>query len=1005
MDDINPMKFIKKSKVLFVFLPLIWLCGFCVNTASCQTREAQLIATADRFFNDGNLQEAVNTYEQLIREFPASPLVLNARINRGFALFQMGDFDKAAASFREVAESRGASPEALAISQLNLGKALAASAQKKEDAQRSSTLNSAEAELTKSLSLKLSVEQKEEALYWRALTRLFNEKPLDALEDIKALQTEFLSAGQLRIETRFLQGVALAASAATLRSQGKSTEAAPLWEQSREAFELALREGRTERPGLANDAIFQIGEVLTNTGQYDEAISYYRRVEPTEGIRQELERRRDNLKEQFRRQQITVEQLRSAQERINAQLSAIADRPDPVADAMSKIAFNLVQAGRYDEARVVLNHVEPFIKSENLKKYTLYVRAISLALQGIADRAETLANTFREKYPKDPLGENLGLLVGSAYLSNRQPEKALPILEQSLVDYPNSRFAQETLRTIGQALAGLGRIEEATRRINDYVSKNPDTPEAQLALLSLGEAISRAGKLEEGITTIREVLAKAKTESIKISAAFLIGQLYEQARSVDNAVNAYLDFAKNFPQAEQTPSVLFQAGRLLDQAGQREKAREIYNRVITEHKNSDVAPFAQQAIATQHMNAQPIEAEEAFKAFQVLIDEFPKSPLANNARFFQGGILEREKKYQEAIDLYKDIIASSPGTAIAADAQLAIGRLWTQRLTRMGSFLGVKGDPDMEKEWNNTWDTAFEALKTVITTYPETVAVNSALNEILRLFNAKTASNLMTCEEVADALGKLASDARETLTVPLSFARAAQMQICGDSAGALELMKKTYGDGSGIRLSAEELQRFGIALLEADNIELAEEIFRRLAQENPRNPAALAAAGFGEVAIAVKKRDLSAAKASFAKLDELYSWSPMRHRAAVTYATLLARTDAPAAVELLNSVIAARTREPINDIIIDAMFAAGEAELLRGRTAEAAGYFEMVHARFFTGGGARSVNGLLKAGELYASLPDKKDEACRVYATFLRVYGSNPAAQEVSQKRAALLCP
>jgi TolA-binding protein len=979
---------------------------FCTpNLLHSQQREVRLLSNADRFFNEGNLEEAVKTYDQLIREFPASPIVITAKLNRGLAQFQLGDFDSAVTSFKEVAESRGATAEVVALAQLNIGKALAASAQKKDSTQRTAALSKAEAELTKALSLQLSTDQREEALYWRALTRLLSEKPADALEDVKTMQSEFLKSGQLRIETRFLQGIALAASAAKLRSEGKSADAAPLWEQSRQAFEQAINEGRVERPGLANDAIFQIGEVLTNVGEHDEAINYFRRVEPTEGIIKDLERRRDNLREQFRRQQITVDQLRSGQERINAQLAALAERPDPVADAMSKIAFNLVQAGRHDQARVVLNHIEPFIKSDNLKKFVHYVRTISFALQGIPDLADVLATSFREKYPKDPLGENLGLLVGTAYLGERQPEKALPILEQSLVDYPNSRFAQETLRTIGQALAGLGRIEEATKRINEYVSKNPGTPEAQLALLSLGEAVARSGKLDDGLKTIREVLANAKTEAIKINCSFLIAQLLEQARRIDDAVNAYLDFAKNFPKAEQTPSVILQAGRLLDQAGKRDKARELYQRVISEYKTSEAAPFAQQAIATQHMNAKPMEAEEAIKAFQVLIDEFPNSPLVNNAKFFQGGILERQNKLQEAIDLYRGIISSSPGSPIAADAQLAIGRVWTQRLSKLGSFMAIKGDPELEKQWGEIWDTAFEELKTVLFTYPDSVAVNAALNEILRLFNAKTAADLMSCEDVANALGQVASDASAKITVALCFARAAQMQACGDAKGALEIMKTTYGDGNNIRLTAEELQRFGIALLDADDIELAAEIFRRLGAENPRNPAAQAAAGFGEVAVAVKKRDLATARSAFAKVDEQYSWSPMRHRAAVVLASLLARTEPQAAVELLNSVIAARTREPMNDIIMDAMFAAGEAELLRGRSAEAAGYYEMVHARFFTGGGERSVKGLLRAGELYASLPDKKNEACRVYATFLRVYGSDPAAEEVKQKRADLQCP
>ena len=998
MKNMNPTGF---GALFGALLTLFFAC----TSLWCQSRESQLLATADRLFNEGNLAEAIQTYDQLIREYPTSQSVVIARFNRGYAQLQLGQFDNAVVTLREVVNSRGATPQLAQLALLNIGKALVASAQKKDPSQRLDTIQNAIAELTNVLGRQPSSEIKEEALYWRALANLSIDKPTQALEDIRSLQEEFLNSGLLRIETRYIEGVALATRAAQLRSEGKTGEASEMWNQALEAFEQVVNTGRTEKPGLANDALFQIAEVLTNIGRHEEAIRYYRLVDPIEDIRRELERRRENLRQQFRRQQISAEQLRRMQERLEIQLASLADRPYIVAEAMCKIAFNFVQTGRYDQARVILNHTEPFVKSENTKKFALYTRIISLALQGLAEKADELSKNFFSKYPKDPLGENIGYLVGSAFLAKRNPERALPILEQSLVDYPNNRFSQEILLAIGQALAGLGKIDEAAKRINDYVSKNPDRQEAQFALLTLSEAMVRVGKTKEAREVVNQILSNPKTEQILISASYLNAQILQQMQQTDEAIMAYLGFVKNYPHAQQAAYALLEAGKLYDQIGQRDKAYEQYKRVLSEYKKSEAAPYAQQAIALQHLNAKPMEADEAFDAFQELINAFPQSPLVNRAKFYQGTILERLNRFEDALNLYQAIIRSTKDTALAADAQLAIGKLWTQRLSRLGSFVAVQGDPDLEKEWHQIWDAAYASLKTVIISHPESEAAVAALNEIVRLYNTKISSELMRCEEAAEALGKLATEVTDKMFTALSFARAAQMQLCGDEKGSLELMKKTYGDGKGVRLSAEDLQRFAFALLKANEVAFAEEVIRRLATEHRRNPAAQAAAAYGEVALAVKKKDLTNAQEAFRKIEQEFAWSPLRHHAAVTLADLLAQTDPQAAIELLNSVIAARTREPIHDIIIDAMFAAGRAEERRGRIAEAAGYYEMVHARFFTGGGKRSVEGLLKAGELYSSLPDKKNEACRVYSTFLRVYGSDPAAEEVRTKRLELQCP
>ncbi len=990
------------------FLTTLFFTAFCGSNILAQSNEAQLERRADDFFRDGNLTEAIKTYEELIRGFPASPAALRARTNLGLALFQNGELDRAVEVFRELANTRGLTPEAVAFAQLQLGKTFIAIAQKKEGPARQADLDKAEDELSKALSAPLSPAQKEEAMYWRALGRLFAEKPDLVIEQVDAQLREFPS-GLLRIEAVFLRGAALFIKASQLRSLGQTAQALETARQAKEAFQKAVAEGRQERPGLANDALFQVGEVLTSMGDHEEAINVFRQVEPTTGLEQELNRRIQENRQRFDRQQISRELFLQNRERLTSQLAALAQRPDPVADAYSKIALNLVQLGRNDQARVVLNHIENFGKSDNFRKFTHYVRTISFALQGLADRADTLAIEFREKYPKDPLGENLGLLVGNAYIATKNAERALAVLEQGLADYPNSRFAPRYLLAIGQALAMLGRLDDAEKRIREYVAKNPEAEESQSALISLGEAKARAGRLDEGLDLIRKVLSDTSSENVKITAAFTIGQLLENAQKFPEAIASYMDFVKTFPNTSQAPTVLFQVGRIQQQIGQKSQAIETFERVISQYKQNEVAPFARQAIASLYMAdmaTDPQAADRAIAEFQKLIDEFPQSPLVNSARFFQGGILERQNKHDEARALYQSIIEGAPGTQIAADAQLAIARISIQRLNRIGAFITIKGDPELEQTWNATWQQAMTDARVVLDEYPETPAVNPTLNEILRLYSLKTAAGIMTCDEVTQQIGQLAEEKIQThpaLGVALAFAQAGQMRNCGDNAGALAKMSQVYGDGTGIRLGADDLERFAVALLQDGQTDRAREVFERIATEFPRLQTAQAVAAYGRVAVAVRSRNNAAAKEAFEQMNQKFSWSAWRHRAAVELASALARTEPDVAITILRSVIEAQSREPINDIKAEAMFAAGAAEEARGRKPDAAAYYEMVHARFFTGGGQRSIEGLLKAAQLFREANDTTN-ACRVLGTFMRFYSATAQADEARQLQQSLGC-
>lgn len=979
-----------------------------VCMASAQANEAQLERRADDFFRDGNLEEAIKTYEELIRSFPASPAALRARTSLGLALFQNGDLERAETVFRELTQARGLTPEAVGFAQLQLGKVFFASSQKKEGPPRAADLDKAEQELTKALAAPLPPAQREEAMYWRALVRLYLEKPDAVIEDVDQQLREFAS-GSLRFEAVFLRGAALFVKASQLRAKGETERAIEVARQAKEAFQRAVVEGRAERPGLANDALFQVGEVLTAMGDHEEAINVFRQVEPTAGLEQELNRRIQENRQRFDRQQITRDEFLQNRERLNSQLAALRDRPDPVADAYSKIALNLVQLGRYDQARVVLNHIEQFSTAENFRKFTHYVRTISYALQGLAERADQLAQEFRQKYPKDPLGENLGLLVGTAYIGQRNPERAITVLEQGLADYPNSRSAPRTVLAIGQALAQLGRLDEAEKRIRDYVAKNPDSEESQSALISLGEAKARAGRLDEGLDIIRKVIADSRSESIKITGSFAVGQLLEGAGKVAEAIAAYSEFLKSFAKSPQAPGVLFQIGRLQQQSGQKQAAIETYERIIAEYKDSEVAPFARQAIASIYMadiQTDRTAADRAIAEFQKLIDEFPQSPLVNNARFFQGGILERLNRQDEARQLYEGIIAGSPGTPIAADAQLAIARLSVQRLNRIGAFVTIKGDPELENQWQDIWQQALADARIVLEKYPDAPAVNPALNEILRLYSMKIAGGLMTCDEVTAELQKIADDVSQVqpaLAPAMAFALAGQMANCGDAKGALAKMSEAYGDGTTVRLGADDLERFAIALLRDGQTDRAKEIFERIEKDFPRLQTAQAVAAYGRVALAVRARNTEAAKSAFEEMNTKFNWSPWRHRAALELANALSRTEPDTAISILRTVIEAASREPINDIKAEAMFIAGAAEEARGRRPDAAAYYEMVHARFFTGAGEKSIEGLIRAAQLFRDANDTAN-ACRVVNTFLRFYSNTPRAEEVRQLRQSLGC-
>ena len=110
-------------------------------------------------------------------------------------------------------------------------------------------------------------------------------------------------------------------------------------------------------------------------------------------------------------------QLDRDNERELKKLAELQGKPDQTATALLKMAEIYFQQGRNNEARVVLNHVGPFLTSEEDKKRALYFTTMTYALQNAADRATAGYNEFQSKYKGDTLADNLPVAMGGMYLA------------------------------------------------------------------------------------------------------------------------------------------------------------------------------------------------------------------------------------------------------------------------------------------------------------------------------------------------------------------------------------------------------------------------------------------------------------------------------------------------------------------------------------------------------------------------------------------------------------
>ncbi len=125
--------------------------------------------------------------------------------------------------------------------------------------------------------------------------------------------------------------------------------------------------------------------------------------------------------------------------------------------------------------------------------------------------------------------------LGLAYQENERYEEALKAwqaVETLQPDYPDLHLH------MGEAQVGLGRLDRATRSLEQALKANPGSPQVHYAL---AELLRQRGEIEQAYS----YYLKVTTLNPQHGQAWLrLGQLYEQARRSKDAAQAYRRAAK-----------------------------------------------------------------------------------------------------------------------------------------------------------------------------------------------------------------------------------------------------------------------------------------------------------------------------------------------------------------------------------------------------------------------------------------------------------------------------
>ncbi len=881
-------------------------------------------------FSGGDYKGAAEAYEEVIQGYPTDLLVQGATIQLGLCRFFLGEFDQALASLDKAkAGSPPLSAQQLQIVDNVRPQILAAKAMALPpgDPGRKGLLEQAIQGYSEFLSKYPQSPEVESATYGRALAEYQIGNYDKTVADLESNIQKFPNSPTIP-GSRNLLAIAFATQGGEQLSKEDGDKARGL--ELLKKGEDILRKIIADKKDLAlvNDANFQLGEILFMTAAfspedrraaiYEEAAAAYMAVIPKADVismqQEKVQSFGPKKADALRARNMTLKaQLDRDNERELKKLAEISAKPDQTAAALLKLGEIFFNAGKYNESRVVISHVTPFLSTDDEKMRAGYYKTLGYAVQGAADPAVKAYDAFQSANKGKPLAENLPFVMGGMFLSQGDNESSIRYFEESLQIYPQGRFSGLSVAQKAQAQVGLKQYDEALKTFEASLANNPSPEVALVAQFGIANIHRDTAKWDDAIAAYKLVVEKHPGTPQAAESAYWIAACTQQKG--DNAAAAPLleAFLQANPGHPYEALALFALGNARVANGQKDEGIATLAQVVEKFPDSQPAPF------TYFTRAQILAADQNVEGINALMREFiSKYPQDDKIFFAYNSIAGNQVNSADpagAVATWQEFVKNHPDHPNTPASMVKIADLQRVQAEQLATNYTSLNEADRAK-WMEAVNASIGTVEQLLAAYPQSPDLAGGLQSLLAAKRLLLGSQQIDGAQVESYFQDLSGKTSDVGARSKVLFTLAGFIAPNDKARALEKMNEAYN--AQVVYSPKDIDIYGLALLDAGKPDEALAVFEKLAADfpvpdgvepgaaPPNVQEAQATVLFGRGRVAQEKGQTAEAGEFFQQLKSLYPWSPKGLEADYGIAqSLRAQNKGDEAMPLLGAIIRA----------------------------------------------------------------------------------------------------
>jgi len=883
------------SHLLFSSLTVLLLSAASLSAQSKAAADAN--SAAYEVYSIGDYQAAAAAYEKVLKDYPTDGVVPNAQIQLAFSYYFLAEFDKSAAMLAKASSGPPLPAELKQIVEGMFPQILSAkaAAMPDTDPKRKTTFEDAITKFTKYLTDYPKAEDYEAMLFSKAVAEYQIQKFDDVITDLEQNLKQFPNSSSIA-SSKNLLAITLATRGSQELSKGGDADKAAGFALYRRATDYLQEIIKSQKDiALINEANFQLGDILMNQAAsgpeadrpplHEEALRAFRSVAPQAEIlalqEEKLKAFPSRKREALKSNNIALKnQLDKDNQRELKKIAELRGKPDQTATALLKMAEIFFQQGNLNAARVVLKHVSPFLESDENKKREIYFTTMTYALQNAADRAPAGYTKFQAAHKGDPLADNLPVAMGNMYLGLNNPAEAVKYFDESLAIYPKGRFAGLSVVSKASAETRLNKQDEAMKTFQEFLAQNPPPEIGVIAQSGLAGIYKDTQKWDDAIAAYQVVKEKYPETPQATEADYWIAICTQQKGDNAAALPLLDTFVTANPKSPFAPLALYMKGNAEIALEKKVEGVATLTAVAETYPDSQPAPF------TYFTRAQISGSEGKPDEVVALMKKFiEKYPTDNKVYFAYESIAQTALnvgKTDGALEAYREFLQNYPDAAQAGESLYKVAEIQRAKAESLGRYAALSEEE--RSQWKTLIDGSVASSEEMIKKYPDSAALALDLQVLLKSQRMLVGAEMKTQEDVEEYFKAQADsvpnpEAKSKILFTLAAYVGEQ-----DKDRAFTLMNEAYN--ADVLYSSQDLDFYGLALLDQNKPDEALSVFAKLAKDYPVPPGfvpaqtspvvqeAQATALFGQGRVAQVKGQTAEAGKFFEQLKAIYPWSP-----------------------------------------------------------------------------------------------------------------------------------